>query len=536
MCEPDDPPTQHGLVVEHDIAVPVRDGLELRANLFLPGVEGPFPTIATMGPYPKDIHFRDWDAVGVYPLLEEHGEYMHWETVNPEWWVEHGYCVLRIDSRGTGASPGVPFPLGKQEMADFYDAIEWAASQDFSDGAIAVVGISYFAMSAWRIAAERPPHLSAIIAWEGVVDLYRDRSRHGGILCNTFAEMMTQKTRPHQNTEVAGDPESAAEAIATSRLPPELLMPELGAPHPDLGAIEVPLLSVANWGGVGMHLRGNIEGYLGAGSVHKRLRIHVGDHVRPFYTLEGRLEQKRFLDHWLKGLDTGLATEPPIRMAIRGPAGDFAWRDEHEWPLARTIWTPYFADATMGSMGPEKARFQSSASYDAGTATRASVGFSVEFGERTEVTGPIALRAWVSAEQGDADLIVVLRHLDQHAAEIEYPAAVDPWIGAGYGWLRLSHRDLDSNRSLPYRPYHRHTELNTPMPNEVVLAEVEILPTCLVFEPGHSRVLEIGSQDDPRMHPFTHNDPTDRHQTGRVTIHTGGTFDTHLLVPVIPGR
>jgi len=311
-----------------------------------------------MGPYPKDIHFRDWDAVGVYPLLEEHGEYMHWETVNPEWWVEHGYCVLRIDSRGTGASPGVPFPLGQQEMADFYDAIEWAASQDFSDGAIAVVGISYFAMSAWRIAAERPPHLSAIIAWEGVVDLYRDRSRHGGILCNTFAEMMTQKTGPHQNTEVAGDPESAAEAIAASRLPPELLMPELGAPHPDLGAIEVPL----------------------------------------------------------------------------------------------------------------------------------------------------------------------------------HPAAVDPWIGAGYGWLRLSHRDLDSDRSLPYRPYHRHIELNTPMPNEVVLAEVEILPTCLVFEPGHSLVLEIGSQDDPRMHPFTHNDPTDRHQTGRVTIHTGGTFDTHLLVPVIPGR
>jgi putative CocE/NonD family hydrolase len=527
---------QHGFVVEHDIAIPVSDGLELRANLFCPENGGTYPTIATMGPYPKDVHFSDWDSVGVYPLLEEQGEYMHWETVNPEWWVPHGYCVLRIDSRGTGASPGVPFPLGEQEMADFYDAIEWTAIQPFSDGKVAVAGISYFAMSAWRIAAERPPHLEAIIAWEGVVDLYRDRSRHGGILCNTFAEMMTQKTKPHQNTEAFDDTDLAAEAIAASRLPPELLAPDRDSQRPDLGAIEVPLFSVANWGGAGMHLRGNIEGYLGAGSQHKQLRIHVGDHVRPFYTLEGRLEQKRFLDHWLKGIDTGLPGEPPIKMAIRGHDGAFTWRDEHEWPLARTAWTSYFADAATGSISPPQPAGAASVTYDAADAANNSVSFRTEFAERTEITGPLALRVWVSATEGDADLMVVLRHLDAHGVEIEYPAAVDPWIGAGYGWLRLSHRELDSKRSAPYRPYHRHLALDPPEPDEIVMADVEILPTCLVFEPGHSLVLQIGSQDDPRMHPFTHTDPQDRKQTGLVTIHTGDTFNTRLLLPVIPSR
>lgn len=82
-----------------------------------------------------------------------------------------------------------------------------------------------------------------------------------------------------------------------------------------------------------MHLRGNTEGYLTAASKHKYLRIHSGDHITPFYSLEGRLEQMRFLEHWLRDVDTGVTREPPVKLAIRHGGDRYVWRYENEWPI-----------------------------------------------------------------------------------------------------------------------------------------------------------------------------------------------------------
>src|SRR5262245_19287209 len=114
-----------GLVVEKDVAIAVRDGTALAADVFRPDDGEPVPVIMTLGPYPKDIHFRDWVARtqggAVYYGLPERGQYMHWETVNPEWWVPHRYAVVRVDARGTGKSSGRRRLLGKAEALDFYD-------------------------------------------------------------------------------------------------------------------------------------------------------------------------------------------------------------------------------------------------------------------------------------------------------------------------------------------------------------------------------------------------------------------------------
>lgn len=154
----------HPLLIENDVAIPMRDGVELSANVFRPQAEGRFPVIITLGPYPKDIHFKDWDRLGFYANLEEHGPHMHWETVNPDWWVPQGYVVIRIDTRGTGKSKGRPSLLSMREAEDFYDAIEWSSAAPYSNGKVAVMGISYFAMNAWRVASLRPPHLAANLA------------------------------------------------------------------------------------------------------------------------------------------------------------------------------------------------------------------------------------------------------------------------------------------------------------------------------------------------------------------------------------
>ena len=93
-----------GMVIEKDVPVPTRDGRVLRADVFRPLGAGPFPVLLVHGPYGKDIHFADFNA-HAYGLLDEAGPYMTWETPNPEWWVPHGYAVVRVDSRGAARSP-----------------------------------------------------------------------------------------------------------------------------------------------------------------------------------------------------------------------------------------------------------------------------------------------------------------------------------------------------------------------------------------------------------------------------------------------
>ena len=118
----------HGLKVERDVEIPLRGGSHLAADVFRPDDSDRHPTIITMGPYSKDIHFKDWNRSYDYSKLPERGPYMHWETVNPEWWVPQGYVVIRVDGRGTGKSPGRIRRLSDEEAADFSDAVEWAGT------------------------------------------------------------------------------------------------------------------------------------------------------------------------------------------------------------------------------------------------------------------------------------------------------------------------------------------------------------------------------------------------------------------------
>jgi hypothetical protein len=143
----------------------------------------------------------------------------------------------------------------------------------------------------------------------------------------------------------------------------------------------------------------------------------------------------------------------------------------------------------------------------------------------------------VSSTTDDADLFAVIRNIAPDGTEVTYPGPLPegPRIAAAYGWLRASHRKLDLARSTPYRPYHTHDEIQKLAPGDAVAVDVEIWPTSIVFPRGHRLVLEVGSHDDVRM-TFQHADPHDRVQGGWHTIHAGGRFDSHLLLPIIPPR
>ena len=162
----------------------------LRANIFRPKADDRFPVILAHGVYGKDVHFADgfkaqWDKlIQIYPGIcrdDSSGKYLRWETVDPERLVPSGFVVIQVDARGSGKSPGYLDPWSPREMLDYYECIEWAGSQPWSNGKVRLCGISYYAYAQWAVAAMQPPHLAAICPWEGFVDYYRDFTRQGGI-------------------------------------------------------------------------------------------------------------------------------------------------------------------------------------------------------------------------------------------------------------------------------------------------------------------------------------------------------------------
>jgi uncharacterized protein len=552
------PNPTYPVVFDQDVDVSMRDGARLKADVFRPYDDGKFPAILNLGPYQKD---KLW----IVPdnLAEPQNEWMNWETVNPQWWVPRGYAAVRVDGRGTGKSPGQCEPWSLAEAVDLYDAIEWAAAQPWCNGNVGLLGISYFAINQWFAANLQPPSLKAIIPWEGFADLYRDALYHGGLL-NLF---MTNWYTAHLLHHLLGR--------ASQQMPDGWQINTLHfwlRNNLDSGAfrgsqaqwdkINVPMFSVGNWSGMGLHLRGNTEAFMRAATPHKKLRIHLGSHVHPFYTEDGRRDQIRFLDYWLKGIDNGVMDEPPVRLAIRKGADAFEWRDEHEWPLKRTRWTKLYLDlsqpqaegvpatgllevknpaktdsrtypaSSLGTMGSTSA----ASSQVLGGGIEPGMGVSLETARLsvdTEITGPLAAVLWVSSSSEDMDLCLTLRNFDYDGNEVMETGQQGAPVPVAKGWLRVSHRELDPELSRPYRPYHKHVRRLYLTPGEIVRVEVEIWPTSMVFKKGHRIRLDIQPRDGIGSAGYMHYH-ADYNSGATNTIHAGGEKESYLLLPVIP--
>jgi uncharacterized protein len=295
------------------------------------------------------------------------------------------------------------------------------------------------------------------------------------------------------------------------------------------------VLSVGNWGNIGLHLRGNIEGFLQAGSPQKWLRIVVGDHIHPFYEPENIILQERFLGHFLKGEDTGWLDEPKVMLAIRN-GSTISWRAETEWPLQRTTWTHYHLDADRMQLDPRAPNLDATRSY---AALESTLSFSTApFAVETEVTGPVTLRLWVSSSTTDLDLFARLGRVNAEGEEVWAYGPEANEVALAQGWLRASHRKLDARRSLPHRPLHAHDTVEPLSPGEPVALDVEVWPTCIVYPAGTKLVLEIGGKELVNSH-FTHDHPVDRPAGvfgGTCTIHTGPSHASYLTLPVIPEK
>lgn len=555
------------MIFERDVGIEMADGTVLRCNVFRPQAEGKYPVVMAMGAYGKDVHFEDayipqWKVLKqIYPGLDAEGSsgrFLRWEVVDPERWVPDGFVVIQVDSRGTGRSPGYLDPFGPVETHDFYQCIEWAGTQQWSNGKVGLIGVSYLAIKQWQVAALRPPHLAAIVPWEGSSNFYRDGSHHGGILSHgfTFAWWPRQVLSNQYGSGGSAHRDRDTGERTTGPALPEAILAGNRADHPDdrfrhalddawnqersgrLENIQVPLLSAANWGGPGMHLRGNFEGFLGAGSQQKWLFAHIGTHYESFYLPYYVAIQKRFFNHYLRGEDNGWSSEPRVQLAIRRADGTATLRQENEWPLARTQWTKFYLDANSQTLANDVPTAAGVSSY---RAMKESVSFTTApFERETEFTGPAALRVWISSSTTDMDIFAVLRVIDPEGRECTFVGAHEK-VPMALGWLRASHRKLDERRTLPYRPYHTHDEVQKLQPGTVYPVDVEIWPTSMVFPKGYRLQLTLQGHDFVVAPPgrLLHDHLQDRNEDefgGMNTIHTCEKNVSYLLMPLIGDR
>ena len=305
--------------VRWDVRIPVRDGLELSANLWLPvaaagaGSER-FPVILEMIPYGKDNWRRNAD------------------TARGEWLAARGFALCRLDVRGTGSSPGVALDeYTEAETQDGYDAVEWLAAQPWCTGNVGMWGISYGGFTAIQVAKLRPPHLRAILPMYATDDRYRDDVHiRGGCVtasekCQYAVSQLGMNAMP-PHPPFRGDRWREEWLERLEQTPPWLMAwirEQTDGPYwrrgslaPDYGAVDCAVFQVAGWTDAYPDAAFRIqERCVNATSV----RTLVGNWVHSFPddaypgpNLDWLREMVRFFDRYLKGVENGWEHEPAL--------------------------------------------------------------------------------------------------------------------------------------------------------------------------------------------------------------------------------
>ncbi len=518
------------LIKDHDVPVVMRDGVTLRVNVYRPQGPGPFPVLLSVHPYGKDalprrtrrgwrlsVQFRVMNQADPFSISSETG----WEAPDPVAWTERGYVVINADARGAGTSEGTGSLLSDAEARDAFDLVEWAGTQPWSNGRVGMVGVSYLAISQYKVAALQPPHLAAICPWEGFTDAYRDFMTPGGIRERGFSVIWQLLTRRAARLSVDLGAERRKHPLRDAWW--ESLVP-------DLAQIRVPVLACASFSDHNLHSQGSWRLVERSGSSEMSAYTHRGPKWSTFYGEDAQRVQTAFFDRHLRGLD--VPPQPRIRLEVR-ERGDavVAVRAENEWPLARTQWTPlYLGDD--GALTESAPVVSSIAEF---SLRRRAVAFSHRFDRDVEVSGPMSLRLRVSLDgRDDAHLFV----------------GVEKWSGGTYvpfegsygygrdrvadGRLRLALRALDDASTI-HEPEGAFDVVQPIRRGEAVDADIALSASSTLFRAGDEvRLLVSGRYLEPANPLFGHFParyvPSGR---GRATVHLGPDASV-LTIPVIP--
>ena len=542
-------PPPPDVVMERDIEVAVRDGTILRVNVFRPrDDDGPRPVLLSAHPYGKDATLprpRSPRWGGGYSTrfrargLPQSAPYTHsaltsWEAPDPAFWVPRGYVVVNADLRGWGRSDGVGELLSQQEGRDVADLVEWAGTQPWSTGRVAMNGVSYLALSQWAGAAERPP------TWPPSA---RGRASPTPIGTSCVpAGWRSGASSACSRPALAAQRRSKVGIIGPQRRR-ELHDEWWAARDRDIERIDVPALVCASFSDQNLHSRGTFEGFRRIGSTRKWLYTHRGPRLATYYGPEALAHQLKFFDHVLKDADNGMDREPRVRVEVREDASTVVdVRGEDDWPPPGTHWEPLHL-AAAGYLAPEEPPLAGEVAFDV---RRGRASFTYRFEEDTDLVGPMWLRLWVEARNAD-DLLLfagvrkLRRAGPSRANRITGATRIVGFEGSygfdralvSQGMLAASHRAVDPDRSLPWSPFHPHDRREPLGPGQVVACDIELGSQATRFRAGDGLRLDVAGRWFFPRDPLTGQFPAnyDRSRRGTCVLHCGGPHDAALHIP-----
>ncbi len=577
------------VIREPNVMIPMRDGVRLAADIIRPEGSGRYPVLVIRGPYGKDSYLDNPDhSIWFFP--------------------KHGYVVVSQDCRARFESEGDYYDPLFQEVNDGYDTVEWAARQPWSNGRVGTTGQSYLGATQYTLATSDPlpPHLQVMAPFSASADFHESWGYHtGGAMewgwmvpyaifkgRNTL-ERLGREDLLAQMDEYVLPTDNFAQPLKDewfSHLPLKDWVERLKEAAPYFGEylenegdgpywrqinlldhvenINLPMFHVSSW--YDIFLEGALNAYQalrergGSELARQNQKLLIGPwaHIRPYtaptsgetgdidFGPEAKIELHRYLlrwfNYWLKDIDTGIMDDPPVRLFVMG---ENKWRDEQEWPLARTHYTRYY----IHSDGPANSRSGSGTlstappgdepadayQYDPknpvptlggntliipqGVANQVSVEdredvlvYSTELLTRdTEVTGPIMVHLFAASSAVDTDFTAKLLDVrpDGYAHNIQD------------GIIRARYRNSKSEPSLI-------------APGQVYEYVIDLWSTSHLFKEGHRIRLDISSSNFPR---FDRNPNTgtpigqdDRMEVANQSVHHREGFASYVVLPIIP--
>jgi predicted acyl esterase len=576
-------PTFDKMIREIDVYVPMRDGVKLCVDVYRPDTSEKLPALLAFAIYNKDFQGPEiaealppqpaWAPLWTGPL----------EAGDTHFLVSRGYVHVIGSPRGVGKSEG-----GGSREWDSYDLIEWIAAQPWCDGNVGMVGISGFGAEQFHVAKQQPPHLKAIFPFDprgayGVLGGFREE--YPGGMLHMFRYLVGHFSAMHQHRGAPGplpEPKEThwREAMSNPdyRMYPNVynLVAQKGQhmppyfdllidPHDkeeavtraedEFSKIKVPFYTGSGWYGYTYktHLNGAQSYFANASDAPKKLMFTGPAHLeRPFHSFHREI--LKWHDHWLKGIDTGVMREPPVKFWVMG---ENAWRTADDWPLPETEWTKIylrnwerlssepFTPASADEFVPPDAFVQMPPTQT--NVVQKLRYLSDPLPHDVLIAGPSVLNLYAEIDQDDTNWIVILKDVGPDVSvmsvregEREVPKNL-PEREVTRGWLKASHRALDPKRSKPWKPWHPLTRAarKPVVPGETVEYAIEIMATANLFRRGHRICLEITSLDLPTgVAGATNAEYVPYHICSSRTVLHKVYHDvkrpSHLLLPVIP--
>jgi predicted acyl esterase len=572
-----------GIIKLTDVKIPLRDGSYVCADVFRPADDGQHPVIMNQGFYGKSFDHGvicgEADAARKEELEDRFFtgnpdglQYENHESVDSSVWVPNGYVCIRVDARGVGNSPGLQAPFSVQQAEDYYDAIEWAGTQPWSNGNVGLWGMSYLAITQHTVASLQPPHLKAMIALGTDSDLYNEALYGGGLFGEGFWTWWGKAMTGHNFCGERRETDWRAQLLATPFDDPAAY----GARgsifmRPEIEKATAPVWIVGPQTGVVIHQLGSSETFIRSTGVQAKKFDFVDAWFPHSYTESTIAEHTRFFDHWLKGEDNGAMDGLPVRVQVRTGNGAHYVSEETEWPIARTTYRRWYLDATPSDWPGDGQRGDflrvredipttgASASYDAhldrgrpipaptgfvGGTPRWSTGVSFvsdPLPEDMVLAGYMKAGLWVSSTRRDLDVFVSLRVLDSHDREIRYESLVPPIDPTnihpvGHGLLKVSHRALDDTRSTEYWPVHTHAEADyQPLEDgEIVAIEVGLYPSTALIRKGSRLRIDVQPYSPAGLPSRAYDESY--HAGASNTVYTGPDHPSYVQLPIVPAK